>query len=256
MQTVAANDISKSVWVIEEQLPSVHFSLKTRRALLHLLVVLILPCLVWAQKGYKYPYKYANSYQYQHQDSLSLPSSLGANDNHCRFDINLLDKINPDTPASQYQKQISNSAYWLPAAVVVGELGYGLINNDALNKRYAVETTVTVGIGQAISIGLKQLFNRPRPFMTFPDRIHPINYGTGPSFPSGHTTLAFSTATSLALTRKQWTVTVPITLWAGSVGYSRMYLGRHYPTDVLGGIATGIVSGILGHWLTGRIYGD
>ncbi|WP_225974750.1 phosphatase PAP2 family protein [Arachidicoccus ginsenosidivorans] len=60
----------------------------------------------------------------------------------------------------------------------------------------------------------------------------------------------------MALTRKQWTVTVPITLWAGSVGYSRMYLGRHYPTDVLGGIATGIVSGILGHWLTGRIYGD
>ena len=186
------------------------------------------------------------------QDSLPHHAYTGTRG----FDIRLLDKINPDTPASCYQHQISNSAYWLPAAIVVGELGYGFIADDPLNKRYAVETGITVGIGQAMSIGLKHLFKRPRPYMRFPDVIHPVNYGTGPSFPSGHTTLAFSTATSLALTRKQWTVTVPITLWAGSVGYSRMYLGRHYPTDVLGGIAVGIVSGILGHWVTARIYGD
>ena len=186
----------------------------------------------------------------------SLPAGITVPSGAASFDIHLLDKINPDTPSSAYQRQISNSAYWVPAAIVVGELGYGFIADDPLNKRYAVQTGITVGIGQAMSIGLKHLFKRPRPFMSYPDIIHPVNYGTGPSFPSGHTTLAFSTATSLALTRKQWSVTLPITLWAGSVGYSRMYLGRHYPTDVLGGLAVGIVSGILGHWVTGRIYGD
>lgn len=205
------------------------------KAILHLLALLVIPCLIWGQ------------------DTLQLSNQL----KQSRFDINLLDKINPDTvPASWFQQQISNSAYWLPAAIVVGELGYGLADGDDLSKRYAVETGVTVGIGQLMSIGLKHLFNRPRPYMSYPDRIHPINYGTGPSFPSGHTTLAFSTAASVALTRKQWTLTLPISLWAGSVGYSRMYLGRHFPTDVLGGIAVGVVSGILGHWVTGRLYGD
>jgi len=202
--------------------------------ILHLLVVLLLPCVIWAQ------------------DSLRQPVRPWKGD----FDINLLDKVNPDTPKSIVIRQISNSAYWLPAAVVVGELGYGFAANDALNKRYAVETGVSVGIGQLMSIGLKHLFKRPRPFMSYPDRINPVNYGTGPSFPSGHTTLAFSTATSLALTRRQWAVTLPITLWAGSVGYSRMYLGRHFPTDVLGGLAVGIVSGILGHLVTAGLYGD
>lgn len=205
-----------------------------RKQCLHLLFVLLLPCSLWAQDT-----------TYLHEQAR-----------RSNFDINLLDKINPDTLSNKLQRQISNSAYWLPAAVVVGELGYGFASDDPVSKRYGVETGVSVGIGQLMSIGLKHLFNRPRPFMSYPDRIHPINYGTGPSFPSGHTTLAFSTAASLALARKQWIVTVPISLWAGSVGYSRMYLGRHFPTDVLGGIAVGLVSAVLGHWVTARIYGD
>jgi len=247
MKAVLVNHL---LWILQvrhpERLHPFGDVIRKKRAILHLLVVMIWPFFAVSQNNIKYKANYKDS----------LPAVTGPVNNRPGFDINLLDKINPDTPRSFIQNQISNSAYWLPAAVVVGELGYGFINNDALNKRYAVETSLSVGIGQALSIGLKHIFNRPRPFMTFPDRIHPVNYGMGPSFPSGHTTLAFSTATSLALTRKQWTVTVPITLWAGSVGYSRMYLGRHYPTDVLGGIATGIVGGIVGHWLTGRIYGD
>lgn len=175
---------------------------------------------------------------------------------HQDFDLRLLDRINPDTLTSSFQKTISNSAYLVPAVVTVAEIGYGFLANDPASKRYGVETAISVGIGQGISVGLKHLFNRPRPYESWPDIIHPVNYGTGPSFPSGHTTLAFSTAASMAFSRKQWFVTLPVTLWAGSVGYSRMYLGRHYPTDVLGGLIVGIASGLLGHWITGRLYGD
>jgi membrane-associated phospholipid phosphatase len=172
------------------------------------------------------------------------------------FDIDLLNKINPDTPSSAYQHQISNSAYWLPAVVSVGQLGYGFLADDPLAKRYGVETAISVGIGQLLSAGVKHLVKRPRPYQSWPELIHPENYGTGPSFPSGHTTAAFSTAASLALSRKQWFVMVPITLWAGSVGYSRMYLGRHFPTDVFGGLLIGVASGLIGHWVTGRLYND
>lgn len=171
-------------------------------------------------------------------------------------DVRLLKTINPDTITSQYWKQTSNSAYWLPAGLSLGQLGYGLISGDSYSKRCGVEMLITLGIGQLLSGGVKNIVKRPRPVQSWPTDIHPENYHPGTSFPSGHTTLAFSAATALSLTRKQWYITVPIYSWAGSVGYSRMYLGRHYPTDVLGGIVVGICSGLLGHWVTGKIYKD
>ena len=207
---------------------------------LHICVVLMIPLSIWSQNIYSIN---------QSGDTIYTPWKGD-------FDINLLDKLNPNPPSSIIEKQISNSAFWLPPAIVVGELSYGLIKNDKAYKRYALETTMSVAFGQGISYGFKYLLKRPRPYMSYPERIHPINYSMEPSFPSGHTTLAFSTATSLALTRKQWTVTLPISLWAGAVGHSRMYLGRHFPTDVLGGIVAGIAGGLLSHYITGRIYGD
>ena len=76
----------------------------------------------------------------------------------------------------------------------------------------------------------------------------------GRSFPSGHTSLAFSTAASLSIQFNKWYVTLPAYLWAGSVAYSRMYLGVHYPTDVLGGAAVGIGSAYLAHWLNQKFF--
>jgi membrane-associated phospholipid phosphatase len=178
---------------------------------------------------------------------------VGASQN---FDINLLKKINPNTPVptSNYWKQTSNSAYWLPATLCLGQLSYGFIQNDVNAKRGGVEMAISVGIGQIFANSLKYTINRPRPYQSWPNDIHPINYGLGLSFPSGHTTVAFSTSTAFTFTHPQLSVAIPINVWAGSVGYSRMYLGRHYPTDVLGGMVIGIVSGILGHWVTRSIY--
>jgi membrane-associated phospholipid phosphatase len=54
----------------------------------------------------------------------------------------------------------------------------------------------------------------------------------GLSFPSQHTSFAFATATALSLQYRKWWVVVPAYTWAAMVGYSRLYLGQHYPSDV------------------------
>lgn len=171
------------------------------------------------------------------------------------MDIDLLRKFNSRNPNGQtYWMQTSNSAYWAAPTITAGNLAYGLLYKDKKAVKNGLEMTISVGICLAVSGGLKELVNRPRPTETYPDQIRSYSDAGGKSFPSGHTTLAFATATTLSLQYKKWYVTVPAYAWAASVGYSRMRLGRHYPTDVLAGAVVGIGSGYLSHWLTKKIF--
>ena len=169
-------------------------------------------------------------------------------------DINLLRRLNAEQPAQQhFWLGISNSAYWVPPAYVLGNLAYGLAANDHCALRYSLETAISAGISMAISGGLKQMINRQRPSQSYPESIHTYSFTDGKSFPSGHTTIAFATATTMAFQSRRWYITVPIITWPISVGYSRMRLGKHYPSDVLAGALIGIGSGLLSHWITNEI---
>ncbi|MFW9993093.1 MAG: phosphatase PAP2 family protein [Candidatus Odinarchaeota archaeon] len=83
-----------------------------------------------------------------------------------------------------------------------------------------------------MNIDLKFLFNRPRPAMT---RV--LVTETSPSFPSGHTSIAWCGAAALNMRRKRVKLSryfaILLYLVAVTVTYSRMYLGVHYPLDVL-----------------------
>jgi len=71
---------------------------------------------------------------------------------------------------------------------------------------------------------------------------------TGASFPSGHAAQAFAVATMLSL-RYRPVVSLPAFLWAGLVAYGRIYVGVHYPSDVLGGMAVGaLLSALVFHY--------
>ena len=67
--------------------------------------------------------------------------------------------------------------------------------------------------------------------------------------PSGHTSTVFAAATSVSILYPKWYVIAPSYLFAASVGYSRMYLGVHYPSDVLIGAIIGTASSLGAHLL-------
>lgn len=74
----------------------------------------------------------------------------------------------------------------------------------------------------------------------------PVDY----SFPSGHTAASFASVVALYLAGEQklWK---PALVLAFLIAFSRMYLYVHYPTDILGGIITGIAAGFIGYRLVG-----
>jgi undecaprenyl-diphosphatase len=125
-----------------------------------------------------------------------------------------------------------------------------------LERRYRMLAflLIAVGTGSGISFGLKTLFARPRP-----DVVPHLAEVYTASFPSGHSlmaavvylTLGILLAAILPRRRLKLYVLSLAIILTGLVGLSRVYLGVHYPTDVLAGWAAGLVWALL-CWLAGR----
>lgn len=101
---------------------------------------------------------------------------------------------------------------------------------------------------------LKNLVARTRPY-DLVDHIEllikkPRDY----SFPSGHTAASFASVTTLFMCRKKLIGAISCVI-AVLIAFSRMYLYVHFPTDILGGIAVGVVSGVLGYIIATKLGG-
>lgn len=155
-------------------------------------------------------------------------------------DIELLRSINGSTSTGlrDYSRFISNTttAVAVSTPLVMGVVA--LIEKDDDLLKNALYVGVSLGVDGVMTYSMKEIIKRPRPYTTYSD-ITAYDTETSLSFPSGHTSLAFATATSLSLKYPKWYVIAPTYFWACSVGYSRMNLGMHYPSDVLGGALVG-----------------
>ncbi len=156
------------------------------------------------------------------------------------LDIDILKNINQNRNHNLDKpfNTISKSVYPLSVALPISLLGTGLIKKDKNLQRQGIASLASLAISMGTTYSLKKIINRDRPYMTYPN-LQPYYIENDPAFPSGHTTAAFTTATSLSLTFKKWYVVVPAYTWAGAVAYSRLHLGVHYPSDVLTGAAIG-----------------
>jgi membrane-associated phospholipid phosphatase len=139
---------------------------------------------------------------------------------------------------------ISNTTGIVSFGIPTVVLGTGLIMNDSTIKHKGLLLGTSLILTSGITVLMKYSINRERPFKTYPD-IEKLSSAGSKSFPSGHTSEAFSTATSLSLAFPKWYVIAPSYLWASSVGYSRMHLGVHYPSDVAVGALVGAGSAFL-----------
>ncbi|MBE3085453.1 MAG: phosphatase PAP2 family protein [Bacteroidetes bacterium] len=175
---------------------------------------------------------------------LFLPVSLSSQN----IDIRILRSLNSSQtlPSDKFFQFVSNSDAYIVLGIPAAIGTVGLIKHDDQLFRNACVTLAATAVNFGVTAVMKYSFNRDRPFITYPD-ITRKSDGGSPSFPSGHTSMAFATATSLTLAYPKWYIIVPSYTWASTVGYSRMHLGVHYPSDVLIGALVGAGSAWLSY---------
>jgi membrane-associated phospholipid phosphatase len=162
------------------------------------------------------------------------------------FDLNTVQKIN----AYRYKKAdkaldiLSSSADYTALASPIITLSTGFIKNDTELKQKGLNMAIGVVGTYGIGYILKTTVNRKRPYEIDP-KIKGYRIENDSSFPSGSTALAFTNATNLTLAFPKWYVAVPAYAYATGIGYARMHLGAHFPTDVLAGAAIGTASAFI-----------
>ncbi|NLJ99069.1 MAG: phosphatase PAP2 family protein [Tissierellia bacterium] len=161
------------------------------------------------------------------------------------FDAKLIKLINANIKSDfldRFMLRFTNLGGVLSTTVFVLIL---LFFGNREGKIIGIQGTITLVISQTITYGLKSLLSRERPYNilkglnTFDIILKDY------SFPSGHTSASFAIATTVALNIPKLSIVVFII--ALIIGVSRIYLGVHYPTDVVAGMILGIGSAIVTH---------
>ncbi len=119
---------------------------------------------------------------------------------------------------------------------------------------------IALVISNGITYILKPLIAEPRPFLALSnvDLLAPKSEIY--SFPSGHTTSSFTVATVIGLKyifmlkNKKYRLVYPLIVFAALIGFSRIYIGVHYPSDVLVGAIIGTICALLVLKLEDKIF--
>lgn len=165
-------------------------------------------------------------------------------------DISILQSINTSMPGMKpVSLFLTETAIPISLSVPVLMGGYSLVSQDKALFKDAFYIALASGVNLGLTLSLKELIARPRPYDTYPGMLDFYKLQDDFSMPSGHTSGAFATATALSMKYPKWYVIIPCYAWAGAVGFSRMHLGVHYPSDVIAGAVLGAGSA----WLTWKI---
>ncbi len=152
-----------------------------------------------------------------------------------RLDRDIFDTIYDEPPRSEpLGTTMEIATYFGDSRVMLGTslllMAYG---NDERHEVGRLMTSTVISTS-AIVWGMKEIIGRKRPLG---------DVVGSPAFPSGHTAQAFAGATLLG--NRYPKLRIPLYIGAGLVGITRVYLGRHYASDVIAGAAVGTITGAL-----------
>jgi len=161
-----------------------------------------------------------------------------------------------ETAGPWWLREVGRDVSGLGSAVVVITVSMLVCGLLAMRRQYAqvVLIAVTVAGGYLLSHTLKTLFDRPRP-----EVVPHLSLVSSASFPSGHAMVSSLTYLTLgallARSARRRSEKVYLLLGAGviafAIGVSRVFLGVHYPTDVIGGWCAGTAWALV-CWLTAQ----
>ncbi len=111
----------------------------------------------------------------------------------------------------------------------------------ALWRRPSIFVLVAIAdlAADGIAYGLRDAIGRERPPLVYPEPEPLVRVPHQPAFPSGHSATAFACATVVAWAAPH--LRVPAFLLAAGIAWSRVYVGVHWPLDVLGGALLGVL---------------
>lgn len=164
------------------------------------------------------------------------------------FDLQTLlwiqQNLQSDTLTSflEFMTDLGNAGIiWIASAVIL------LLNERTRSIGIAVSLAIFLDVIVTNGI-MKPLIARPRPFLLYPAIVPLITPPTGFSFPSGHSVSSFAAAFVLyGLLPKRYGI--PAVSIAVLISLSRIYLGVHYPSDILAGLLLGFVIAKAVLWL-------
>ena len=167
------------------------------------------------------------------------------------FDARLVRSINgiehPAFAATMRAADWSSLKTFYSIAPIMG--GVALATGSEIDAPLQMLASEVATVG--LVFGAKWALKRPRPYaaaigVTKRTPGAPGDEFDPYSFPSGHSAMAFSVATSLSLAYPKWYVIAPSYFWATSIAVSRNWLGVHYPSDVFVGalLGTGVSFGV------------
>jgi len=143
----------------------------------------------------------------------------------------------------------ANWGQWVFIALIAGWFLFGWARGHARDRQGALTALAAAAGALLVNQGLSHLWGRDRPFTDHPRVVHLlIGHGADGSFPSDHAAAAFAIAAVLfAVHRRLGAVAL---LAAALMSVARVYVGVHYPGDVLAGALVGVaVAALLLTWL-------